>query len=130
MFTIRGVWERQAVAEVTEMTPILRPNAPRIQLPRIDEDEITEDESPPRSIINENVPSELLQRTATTRTSAVRLPRHSRRARIFTTASDSHATAPSASHSTPPSNQIITQPTQPIPPVAESNTESSFYDDY
>ena len=43
------------------MTPILRPNASRLQLPRIDEEPIQDEEQTPTSIINENIPLEMFQ---------------------------------------------------------------------
>lgn len=82
------------------MTPILRPTAPRILLPSIDEEELTDENTSENSISNENVSPSLLQ------------PRAQRSASI---------TRSSTARAGQPSN---------LPPGTEYNTENSLYDQY
>lgn len=105
------------MGEVNEMTPILRRplrNSP-IQLPIIDEEQMTEDMSPPTAISNENVSTEMLGQS-----SAV-----SQRQR------SSEMLRPSPTASQPLQTSTSRQAWQSVvPPGTEINTESSFFDEY
>ena len=52
------------------MTPILRRNAPRLPLPRIDEEPVPDEDSTPTTLWNENLQPELFQNRSPTNTSA------------------------------------------------------------
>lgn len=106
VFTLFGSNRPAATEEITEMTPILRPTAQRLPLPRIDEEQLPDDEATaPRTLLNENVPSDML---------------HTRIRR-----SDSIPPLPHRSNAPARTSQPIQ-----LPPGTECNTENSYYDEY